>query len=558
MFADDLILIMEGPISEIDNKLIIICKIIQEFGMNPNTNKILKSKTLSEIKYLGIWLEKEKHFKKNFEKVKDNVWINKKVTKFTKINPHSPRIICKTEAKLDQARISIYKRRYKIKKKLEILGFDHISQQLKFSKKKDENINWEIENLKLLNADLNNFRHNLIINSSGWKGQEYLKIISYNNNINKQSCRQVPRFSRIQKNRFLISTKVVTKLIDLLINGNDQDIQFNIKKFFLNLLKHENPNKIFLHELENFDFYEKLIKSILNPESTTSTIENSFHILIGLVRYLPKDKHMDSYKKLESIQQLILNSIGKLGELLCRNNKNENFKSYSNITQPVGKIKLLIINLFHVLLFQYPILIEFKFRQYQIMKKILDLFFNNLWNSFLHNSVCNMVISILDDETLNLLINEIIENSELIPNIIKVCFNYLPSKKETKYLRGNYGHICKIANKLVEIGVNNSDLNEKMKKYQDWEDFIKNTLIKINQIENCILGENVQKNNDSSIKEKNFYENTKVMNDDNTKKTGEDQDYDNKTKNKMNESTNLYLNFNTQIKSLDNLNLTNK
>ncbi|KAJ6254371.1 hypothetical protein M0813_12461 [Anaeramoeba flamelloides] len=62
MFADDLILIMEGPISEIDKKLIIIFKIIQEFEMNPNTKKTLKSNQLSKIKYLGIWIEKKKHF----------------------------------------------------------------------------------------------------------------------------------------------------------------------------------------------------------------------------------------------------------------------------------------------------------------------------------------------------------------------------------------------------------------------------------------------------------------------------------------------------------------
>ncbi|KAJ3428988.1 wd40 repeat protein [Anaeramoeba flamelloides] len=122
---------------------------------------------------------------KEFDSI--DVWINKKDTKFLKINLHSPRIIYKTEAKLGKDRISIYKRRYKLKKKLEILGFDHISQQLKFSKKKDEIINWEIETLKLLNANLNNFRQKLIINSSAWKGQEYLKIIRYNNNINKQS-----------------------------------------------------------------------------------------------------------------------------------------------------------------------------------------------------------------------------------------------------------------------------------------------------------------------------------------------------------------------------------
>ncbi|KAJ6240322.1 hypothetical protein M0813_24320 [Anaeramoeba flamelloides] len=68
MFADDLILIMEGPIAEIDKKLIIIYNIIEEFGMNPNTKKTLKSNQLSKIKYLGIWLRKKETSKKKLQK----------------------------------------------------------------------------------------------------------------------------------------------------------------------------------------------------------------------------------------------------------------------------------------------------------------------------------------------------------------------------------------------------------------------------------------------------------------------------------------------------------
>ncbi|KAJ6247510.1 hypothetical protein M0813_18547 [Anaeramoeba flamelloides] len=148
MFADDLILIMEGPISEIDKKLILIFKIIQEFGMYPNKDKTLKSNQLSEIKYLGIWLEKEKHLKKNFKKVKAN---------FKKI-----KMIFSQQQLTNGVKLQMFKSIY------------------------NENINWKAENLKLLNANLNQFRENLIINSTGWKGQEYLKIIRYNNNINKQ------------------------------------------------------------------------------------------------------------------------------------------------------------------------------------------------------------------------------------------------------------------------------------------------------------------------------------------------------------------------------------
>ncbi|KAJ6227654.1 protein kinase [Anaeramoeba flamelloides] len=324
MFADDLILIMEGPISEIDKKLINIFKIIQEFGMNPNTEKTLKSKTLSKIKYLGIWLEKEKHLKKNFEKVKDSfkkikkifsqqklangvklqmfksicisqlfyglvifnlnqkdfdsidVWINKKVTKFLKINPHSPRIIYKTEAKLDQARISIYKRRYKLKKKLEILGFDHISQKLKFSKKKDENINWEIENLKLLNVNLNDFRQKLIINSSGWKGQEYLKIIKYNNNINKQqkylkwigstSILKLRNFTNYLNRYSYVydKNKLKTKFCNLCKKHLNQEIIEDIDHFLWDCPFYGKNRKIWINELIQINKNKQLKNNILD------------------------------------------------------------------------------------------------------------------------------------------------------------------------------------------------------------------------------------------------------------------------------------------------------
>ncbi|KAJ6248380.1 hypothetical protein M0813_17718 [Anaeramoeba flamelloides] len=313
MFADDLILIMEGPISEIGKKLIIIYNIIKEFGMNPNTKKTLKSNQLSKIKYLGIWLEKKKHLKKNFKKVKANfqkikmifkqqnlanggklhmfksicisqlfyglvifnlnqkdfksidVWINKKATKFLKINPHSQIIIYKTEAKIDQVRISIYKRRFKLKNKLEILDFEYISKKLKFIKKDDENINWKAENLKLLNMNLNQFRVNLIINSSGWKGQEYLKIIRYNNNINKQqkylkwkgstSILKLRNFTNYLNRYSYIydKNKIKTKSCSLCIKNFNLEIIDDIDHFLWDGPSDEKNRSIWIKDLIQID-----------------------------------------------------------------------------------------------------------------------------------------------------------------------------------------------------------------------------------------------------------------------------------------------------------------
>ncbi|KAJ3449034.1 hypothetical protein M0812_01523 [Anaeramoeba flamelloides] len=115
-----------------------------------------------------------------------DTWINKKITKFLLINPHSPRLIYKTEAKIDPVRITIYKRRFKLIQKLKILHYDELINYLPFRKKESENINWYSKNLKQLENELENFRIKNLENSPSWKVQEYLKIVQINNTINKQ------------------------------------------------------------------------------------------------------------------------------------------------------------------------------------------------------------------------------------------------------------------------------------------------------------------------------------------------------------------------------------
>ncbi|KAJ6254391.1 nuclear intron maturase 1 [Anaeramoeba flamelloides] len=202
MFADDLILLMKGSLIEINFQLQKIFKIIKDFGMNPNDDKTKKTLIPKEILYLGIWLDKKIHLKFNLDKVKANfkklinilqqknfsnglkiqffkavlhsqllygleifdltktdfkdidTCINKKITKFLLINPHSPRLIYKTEAKIDPVRITIYKRRFKLIQKLKILHYDELINYLPFRKKESENINRHSKNLKQLENEL--------------------------------------------------------------------------------------------------------------------------------------------------------------------------------------------------------------------------------------------------------------------------------------------------------------------------------------------------------------------------------------------------------------------
>ncbi|KAJ3426131.1 RNA-directed DNA polymerase from transposon x-element-like protein-related [Anaeramoeba flamelloides] len=76
MYADDLILIMEGKsLLEIEKLLKTkIYPIITKYGLTVNDDKTEKEteKNLKKIKYLGIWLDKKEHIQKNLDKAKDH------------------------------------------------------------------------------------------------------------------------------------------------------------------------------------------------------------------------------------------------------------------------------------------------------------------------------------------------------------------------------------------------------------------------------------------------------------------------------------------------------
>ncbi|KAJ6254120.1 hypothetical protein M0813_12678 [Anaeramoeba flamelloides] len=325
MFADDLILLMKGSLIEINFQLQKIFKIIKDFGMNPNDDKTKKTLIPKEILYLGIWLDKKTHLKFNLDKVKANfkklinilqqknfsnglkiqffkavlhsqllygleifdltktdfkdidTWINKKITKFLLINPHSPRLIYKTEAKIDPVRITIYKRRFKLIQKLKILHYEELINYLPFRKKESENINWYSKNLKQMENELENFRIKNLESSPSWKVQEYLKIVHINNTINKQqrylkwkgstSILKLRNFTNYLNRYSYVMNKNKSKLCELCKKINNLDIIEDLDHFLWNCSAYENNRKIWISELKKIN-----ISNILNNNNISNII----------------------------------------------------------------------------------------------------------------------------------------------------------------------------------------------------------------------------------------------------------------------------------------------
>ncbi|KAJ3449729.1 hypothetical protein M0812_05888 [Anaeramoeba flamelloides] len=190
MYADDLIIILNGKDQKeiINNKLKPIYKIIKNFGLKVNEKKTEITQDLSSIKYLGIWLEKEKHIKMNLQKASINfsnyyyiycnsnlsnalriqlfksiilpqilygldiynlnnkeiktidIWINKKLKCILKIQHGTPTDILRMETRIEPIQFSILKRKAKFIQKISELNLKYLSHELKLPD--IPNINW--------------------------------------------------------------------------------------------------------------------------------------------------------------------------------------------------------------------------------------------------------------------------------------------------------------------------------------------------------------------------------------------------------------------------------
>ncbi|KAJ6244890.1 trafficking protein particle complex subunit 11 [Anaeramoeba flamelloides] len=176
--------------------------------------------------------------------------------------------------------------------------------KLKFIKKDNENINWKAENLKLLNMNLNQFRVNLIINSSEWKGQEYLKIIRYNNNINKQqkylkwkgstSILKLRNFTNYLNRYSYVydKNKIKTKSCNLCKKHLNLEIIEDIDHFLWDCPSYEKNRTIWIKKLIQINKYNKnnIFDIIRNKDSLfISSLVNEKDNYDSLLKFLNKN-----------------------------------------------------------------------------------------------------------------------------------------------------------------------------------------------------------------------------------------------------------------------------
>ncbi|KAL5977133.1 hypothetical protein ACLOJK_021475 [Asimina triloba] len=256
-----------------------------------------------------------------------------------------------------------------------------------------------------------------------------------------------------------------------------------VGRLFCHALDHSRQKSVLVHSLV-------VCISLLDPKRLTTTPYHSFR---GQMNQGP------SVTANPETVEAMLGSLGDLLELLDVSlGETVLPTTYGKLQPPLGKHRLKIVEFISVLLTAGSEAAEKELIRLGAIQHILDLFFEYPYNNFLHHHVESIVISCLESKK-DALIDHILQDCHLVKRILGAEKNSslsidpptmtAPERSPPKI--GNIGHLTHISNKLIQLGSNNSKIQQHLQdganpvqENSEWLDWHSDVLLKRNAAEN--------------------------------------------------------------------------
>ncbi|EYU43237.1 hypothetical protein ABFS82_08G126700 [Erythranthe guttata] len=252
-------------------------------------------------------------------------------------------------------------------------------------------------------------------------------------------------------------------------------------------------------------FIGKLFRHALEDSRPKSVLVNSLSVCISLLdprrltsgMYYMYNRQTSQGSGITANPETvegILESLGELLKLLDLSSEDRVLlTSYGKLQPPLGKHRLKIIEFISVLVAVSSEVAEKELIRLSALKHILELFFEYPYNNFLHHHVEQIVISCLESKNCQL-VEHLLSECNLIGKILESERNSTLTVDATKPTIcaegksppriGNIGYVTRLANKIVQLGNSNREIQTFLQDNGDWVDWQTNVLLKRNAVEN--------------------------------------------------------------------------
>ncbi|KAJ6809621.1 serine/threonine-protein phosphatase 6 regulatory subunit 3-like isoform X1 [Iris pallida] len=250
--------------------------------------------------------------------------------------------------------------------------------------------------------------------------------------------------------------------------------------------------KIFGHALEDSHSKSALVYSLsvcislLDPKRAAST--SLVHSIRSQHLYEPPI-HVDP----DTIRAML----PKMGVLLSLLNVSSDanilLTTYGELSPPLGKYRLKIVEFIAVLLGTGDETAEKELVSSGAIQRILDLFFEYPFNNSLHHHVESIIMSCLDSKN-TVVLDHLFHDCKMVEKFLQADKHPTLSPDSNRLTKpaagrqpprcGYIGHITRIANKLVQLGSCNEHIQTYLQDNSEWISWQTNVLQERNAVEN--------------------------------------------------------------------------
>ncbi|XP_057763885.1 uncharacterized protein LOC130985117 [Salvia miltiorrhiza] len=303
--------------------------------------------------------------------------------------------------------------------------------------------------------------------------------------------------------QWLEDMNVLEMIVDKFSSSDCPEVHANAAETLCAITRYAPPG--LSSKISSPSFIERLFRHALEDSRPKSVLVNLLSVCISLLdpkrltsgtyyMYTRQMTHGSGTAASPETVRGMLDGLGDLLKLLDISSEDRVLlTTYGKLQPPLGKHRLKIIEFISVLVTVSNEVAEKELIRLGAVKRILELFFEYPYNNFLHYHVEHIVLSCLESKNPQF-VEHLLHDCNLVGRILEAEKNFTLTVDTTKPTIssegrkppriGNIGHLTRIANKLVQLGNSNSDIETFLQENSDWVDWQTNVLLKRNAVEN--------------------------------------------------------------------------
>jgi serine/threonine-protein phosphatase 6 regulatory subunit 3 len=308
---------------------------------------------------------------------------------------------------------------------------------------------------------------------------------------------------------WLNEQQIVQKLVSLLHHSHSSEMHSNAAQSLCDLIRHGRDQMILEQEncvtdvllatIQSKENISQLLNNMFEDASVESVLINGLSVIQMLLEFrkIGSDGQMEALttveneKFLEGIDGVLKAVIPRLPDFhkLLTHPPLQHYMpmptTFGLLTVPLGNARLQTVRLFASLLGTNSPAVYEELARLDTLNVLLDLYFQYIWNNFLHTQVEHCIIAIVNCNDCSLL-SRLIGEFQLLDKIVEAFNrNQEDQCKPGGHRKGFMGHLTRISNSLIS-NKNAQKINELVQGLPDdasqkWTQFVSNSLAELNK-----------------------------------------------------------------------------